>query len=1585
MLQPSSSSQAAQLLAASGHAATGFIGFSNQPAFVPVSETFDEAESALDGDFRLVLRKLSKRDTVTKIKALQEFVSLCSSKEEDTVKAIVPFWPRIYNKVAIDVDHKVRELSQKATAALASRTGKAMAPHLKSIMGMWVVSMCDTYPTVASAANLAFTARFPGAKQGEAIRFCLSEIVECLSKNITSHNKQTLSDPQTTSDEDMEAKYQRVITSSLQGMRKVLKMLPPESVTTLMSEHMKNLLESSSFWKHAKSSVQSVKGGMLSLLSAICQLCPSASIGTISKISPFVFSYLSCADPSIISYVWEAVLSIVSAHTECWQHVNWQKAVWPKLKSVLESGCFGQAGIVAPCLLPFLSKIPEISFARFFESFRLGLIEDSVLNSPSEVNALVKSLQECMQYAIKKLINDKRTLEIRDLLLDQMLTVVQGSLTEPRASLARTELYSNLSALLSAASDIDTEKCFWSDLSAFIIVRLQVEFEMAKNSNQPSPSTGPELFERLKLLMKGLIFEESATDTRRKERVKFISAEESEGTSSIGFFKLGKDPRTKERAKLSTFAEGFIGDILVAVFRMASVEETTSQFISLFSQLVVLDVPVSAVVRLNSRTDAVSIHVMEDLGVEPGHCLTRNAGKAVIDKLVSQLSSADVDVVGEANHYKEFVVSHLLPLLFYAESRLPDSEELQYSTVTALFSFLLYVDDSTALEILSSTIEAVSEPFMTCQMIEYTVLMSKAIPACERLSEGPSFAKHVKQLAERAAGDEKFSSAETSLHVWKMLISVVSSMDSSYDLHVPQPCLDAIMTSCVCALCQLFADNSNSQTTQQSQVRMAMISLAEALLSKPWIVIHSWLGDLVINLLRLLLPPKQLGKDEVSNIEHLWMKGFGLVLHNKCDLEIRSHLNQVCGIIQDSLRSSVRVTDSVGCVKRVVTLFLSSIISPWDEHSEGNTIISRINALTLDSEVELKDVDLPAVSAVVDTLLIQRSPHMQDFQQICDYLYISGDFHTAVCDSRLDTKRNLQLPIETEVMSSLYNMSVLEKLISLHQRVSHEGESAADTHIISDTPIKCLKDLCGKFVLLSAAKETGKYQLSELSSCVSDLCLGLMNCLSNLTLLELSNFVDYALMEASATPTSLEIQGLVQLFKIITEKGQISKKKAFLLESNILKMKFNFVKNCQVPTAVSSEVIQLFDDTGVSESTVCKAFSQIFNELLMASDESCDKIPSITLCLAGFLNLTAGYNLLKENAKLELFQHLMTTINGLKDKNIHLLNSSDSMPVPVPLLELNVCVARSLKGLGVAGNDQYWEFTLCSLVEWIQFLSENREKLCSDAHMQALAVSVFELSFTVAHTFSAGSNKGAVSSEVSFLSGITEKAKIEWSEFFAEGLFSPLLPMFASLATSSERWNPAIWSLLQAPLSSAVSFCPDWLVLSHQLPPHLTASDTSSLSDSLKSLLNHLCPLLMSRERCVEVAAYLILRTVVGEIAKQDSETGEIAKEGKEEKAEDEEAKSPPEALIVQIEGAAHFLECLKVVQVDDHIVMDPGTEERSQAMGYLLAWRLLLFLFKSSQGKIDVYLTLLPCGIIRIDVCCCTRNFAIPLHITLS
>lgn len=69
--QPSSSSQAAQLLAGAGTAPTGFIGFggfTGSPGYVPASQAFDDVDSSLDSDFRMVLRKLTKKDSTTKIK-----------------------------------------------------------------------------------------------------------------------------------------------------------------------------------------------------------------------------------------------------------------------------------------------------------------------------------------------------------------------------------------------------------------------------------------------------------------------------------------------------------------------------------------------------------------------------------------------------------------------------------------------------------------------------------------------------------------------------------------------------------------------------------------------------------------------------------------------------------------------------------------------------------------------------------------------------------------------------------------------------------------------------------------------------------------------------------------------------------------------------------------------------------------------------------------------------------------------------------------------------------------------------------------------------------------------------------------------------------------------------------------------------------------------------------------------------------------------------------------------------------------------------------------------------------------------------
>lgn len=74
-MQPSSSGRAAELLAKESGTVPGFIGFGTSQSdsgYVPAVQGAEEVDSLVDADFRMVLRKLSKRDVTTKLKVGQQ-------------------------------------------------------------------------------------------------------------------------------------------------------------------------------------------------------------------------------------------------------------------------------------------------------------------------------------------------------------------------------------------------------------------------------------------------------------------------------------------------------------------------------------------------------------------------------------------------------------------------------------------------------------------------------------------------------------------------------------------------------------------------------------------------------------------------------------------------------------------------------------------------------------------------------------------------------------------------------------------------------------------------------------------------------------------------------------------------------------------------------------------------------------------------------------------------------------------------------------------------------------------------------------------------------------------------------------------------------------------------------------------------------------------------------------------------------------------------------------------------------------------------------------------------------------------------
>lgn len=158
--------------------------------------TIDDMDAAIDTNYQLVFRKMMKKDPITKVKALQEFNELVMSSEVTTIKTILPFWPRLYNNLSTDVEHRVREAAQSAQFALVNKAGKSIAPYLKQVAPAWISSQYDTYAPAASVASASFQKAFPPHKMQDVFNFCQNEILDYVTKNLTFFTATTLSNPQ---------------------------------------------------------------------------------------------------------------------------------------------------------------------------------------------------------------------------------------------------------------------------------------------------------------------------------------------------------------------------------------------------------------------------------------------------------------------------------------------------------------------------------------------------------------------------------------------------------------------------------------------------------------------------------------------------------------------------------------------------------------------------------------------------------------------------------------------------------------------------------------------------------------------------------------------------------------------------------------------------------------------------------------------------------------------------------------------------------------------------------------------------------------------------------------------------------------------------------------------------------------------------------------------------------------------------------------------------------------------------------------------------------------------------------------------
>ncbi|XP_056296210.1 E3 ubiquitin-protein ligase listerin [Pseudoliparis swirei] len=441
-VRPSSSGRAAAALTREGGVIPGFVGFdtalTSELSYVPAVHGAEEIDNLVDPDFRLVLRKLSKRDIVTRLKAAQDFGSMCQERDAEEVKGVLPYWPRIYCKISVDHDRRIREATQQAFEQLVLKVRRSMAPFLKSLMGHWILSQCDTYTPAASAACQAFQAAFSPSKQPEALGFCKDDILNVLQDILLKETADTLSDPRSVTEEERESKYVRMLTSSLLGVKRLLSLLL-QSDRAALEERLAHLLNSGKFWKYSKHKTPQVRGAFFEMMCALCEFTPELVQAEAARLCPAVLLSIEDTDPVVLPPVWEAVLHVVSTIPDCWTHVNAKKGFLPKLWALLKDGGKGMAKALHPNLMPLLSKLPQQVtdptldfYTTFFSSIIQGLSSERAAASPSESAVIVTSVVECLRFCVLHDTDGEEQRNIRTMLISQqLLPLLEKALGNP--------------------------------------------------------------------------------------------------------------------------------------------------------------------------------------------------------------------------------------------------------------------------------------------------------------------------------------------------------------------------------------------------------------------------------------------------------------------------------------------------------------------------------------------------------------------------------------------------------------------------------------------------------------------------------------------------------------------------------------------------------------------------------------------------------------------------------------------------------------------------------------------------------------------------------------------------------------------------------------------------------------------------------------------------------------------------------------------------------------------------------------------------------------------------------------------------
>jgi hypothetical protein len=311
-----------------------------------------------DSNVVVYFRNLSKKDSTTKAKALEDIQSYVSSLQEPVDEGLLEAWIKIYPRTSIDNAKAVRQNAHLVHGQIAVSAGKRIAKHMPKSVAAWLCGLYDSDRSVMEATQTSLRQVFTTPEKIQNIRKAYQQpILEYCRDAIDKESTTTLSDERTVSKDDAEAKYSRVISACISLLGSLLANLQPEELSKFLADY-ESLFGDKKLWQFASYNDGSIRRSTHRLLKTclakedgsyflrliVFGECANKVLVAVERnLETLSKAYLAEAlnsdqTSSIYDYV-ESLTLLTSAHPSVWTtHYTSKTAVDRRLRQFLKKG-----------------------------------------------------------------------------------------------------------------------------------------------------------------------------------------------------------------------------------------------------------------------------------------------------------------------------------------------------------------------------------------------------------------------------------------------------------------------------------------------------------------------------------------------------------------------------------------------------------------------------------------------------------------------------------------------------------------------------------------------------------------------------------------------------------------------------------------------------------------------------------------------------------------------------------------------------------------------------------------------------------------------------------------------------------------------------------------------------------------------------------------------------------------------------------------------------------------------------------------------------------------------------------------------